>query len=178
MAGPRLHVVHSIPGRLRVRLPTNAHVPGLEEQLLAHSGVRAARHSPRTRSVVIQYHPEDTTVKTLLDALSAITGIEADAGFEVGDLPLSQSITHAVSRVNTALTRHTANQIDLPTLLALSLGGWAVLQIVRGRARPLPWPTALWYAYELFRHHGQVRGQTLAQAISAGPLRPAARPRG
>jgi hypothetical protein len=177
MAGPRLQIVHSTPGRLRVRLPTNAHVPGLEERLLAHSGVRAARHSPRTRSVVIQYHPDETTVKTMLDALAAITGIEADAGFEVGDLPLSQSIARAVSRANTALTRRTANQIDLPTLLALSLGGWAVLQLVRGRARPLPWPTALWYAYELFRHHGQGGGRTGTQVISAGPLRRAARSR-
>jgi hypothetical protein len=123
MAGPRLKVVHNIPGRLRVRLPTHAHLPGLEVQLLAHSGVRAARHVPRTRSVVIQYHPEETTAETLLHALAAITGIEVDAGFAVGDLPLSESITGAVSRVNTALTRHTANQIDLPTLLALSLGG-------------------------------------------------------
>src|SRR5258708_40306855 len=105
MAGPRLKVVHSITGRLRVSLPTNAHVPSLEEQLLAHSGVRAARHSPRTRSEVIQYHPEDTTVKTLLDALSAITAIEADAGVKVRDLPLSRSITHPLSRENTPITR-------------------------------------------------------------------------
>ena len=177
MAGPRLKVVHSIPGRLRVRLPTNARVPGLEDQLLAHSGVRAARHVPRTRSVVIQYHPEETTAETLLHALAAITGIEVDAGFAVGDLPLSESITGAVSRVNTVLTRHTANQIDLPTLLALSLGGWAVLQLVRGRARPLPWPTALWYAYELFRHRGQGGRQTPVPVMSAGPLRSATRPR-
>jgi hypothetical protein len=175
MAGPRLKVVHNIPGRLRVRLPTHAHLPGLEVQLLANSGVRAARHVPRTRSVVIQYHPEETTAETLLHALAAITGIEVDAGFAVGDLPLSESITGAVSRVNTALTRHTANQIDLPTLLALSLGG-AVLQLVRGRARPLPWPTALWYAYELFRHRGQVGRQTPVPVMSAGPLRSVTRP--
>ncbi len=177
MAGPGFRVIHSIPGRLRVRLPTGVDVPGLEQRLLAHSGVRAARHSPRTRSVVIQYHPEETTAETLLDVLAAIAGVEPDAGFEVGALPLSQSITRAVSRVNTALTQRTANQIDLPTLLALSLGGWAVLQIVRGRARQLPWPTALWYAYELFRHHGQVRGQARAQVIPAAPIRTAARPR-
>src|SRR5260370_35443968 len=96
MAGPRWHVVHSIPGRLRVRLPSNAHVPSLDEQLLAHSGVRAARHSPRTRSVVIQYHPEDTTVRRLLDATSAITGIQADAGLEAGARPLSPRITNGV----------------------------------------------------------------------------------
>jgi hypothetical protein len=177
MASPRLQIVHSIPGRLRVRLPTNARVPGLEERLLAHSGVRTARHFPRTRSVVIQYHPEETTAETLLHALTAIAGVESDTGFEVGDLPLSESITRAVSYANTALTRRTANQIDLPTLLALSLGGWAVLQLVRGRARPLPWPTALWYAYELFRHRGQGGRQTPVPVMSAGPLRSATRPR-
>jgi hypothetical protein len=157
MAGPRFRVVQSISGRLRIRLPAGVQVPDLEERLLAQPGVKAARHSPRTRSVLIQYHPDETSAETLLDALAATAGVEADAGFEDEAPPLSQSITRAVSRANTVVTRRTANQIDLPTLVALSLGGWAVLQLVRGRARPLPWPTALWYGYELFRHHGQVR---------------------
>jgi hypothetical protein len=162
-----LAVIHNIPGRLRVRLPLGVQVPGLEKQLRAHPGVKTYRHSPRARSVLLEYEPTETTAETLLELMASIAGIDVDP-LEAGPgglpAPLSHTITRAVSSLNAEIAKRTSYHLDMRTLLALSLGAWAATQIVRGRARSLPWSTALWYAYELFRHH------TLALRLQAGSM--------
>jgi len=88
-----------------------------------------------------------------------------------GPNPFSRLIIDAAAKLNAGIARVTGCHVDLRTLLAVSLLAWAVRQIVRGRARELSWSTAMWYAYELFRHHGEAVAP--AESAGRGPRRAA-----
>ena len=151
----RLAVVHNITGRLRVRLPADSEPGDLEKHLRAHDGVTSCRYDPRTRSLLIQYGPGEVSLEQLLNQIRSITGAEADPE-ESADIvpatPLSKVVKGAVSSLNLRISDRTARQLNVRMIVALSLAGWSIGQIVRGRAKPLEWSTAFWYAYELFRH--------------------------
>ena len=159
---PRLAVIHSIAGRLRIRLPVGAAGAVLEKHLRGHEGVTSCHYDPRTRSLLIQYRAGEVAVETLLNEVRSITGAEADPE-ESADIvpptPLSKVIRDAVSRLNLQVSDRTVRQLNVRMIVAMSLALWGLQQIVRGRAKPLEWSTAFWYAYELFRHDADaVRG--------------------
>src|SRR5262245_11162409 len=133
MARPRLAVVHHIPGRLRLRLPPGVHVPELEREVRAHPGVERFRHSPRARSVVVEYQPTEPTVDALLELVASIAGLDVDpidAERAVLSSPLSQTISRAVSTLNAEIARRTSYHIDMRTLFAMSLLAWAAAQVI------------------------------------------------
>jgi hypothetical protein len=171
MTRRRLTVVHNLPGRLRVRLPTGVEGRELDKHVGTHPGVKGYHRSARTGSMLIHYHPEETSAETLLELVASLAGVETH-GIEAESrdvaIPVPLAIRRAAAKLNAAVAARTAHHLDLRTILALSLGGWAVTQVVRGRARALPWSTALWYAYELFRH------RTVATSLRAhAGIRPA-----
>jgi hypothetical protein len=47
----------------------------------------------------------------------------------------------------------TRGLLGLGTLLPVALSVWAARELVRGRAAPLAWSSALWYAHGLFRDY-------------------------
>jgi hypothetical protein len=49
------------------------------------------------------------------------------------------------------VTRATGGALDLRALLPLALGAWVLGEIFRGRAGPMAWSTALWFAPGLSR---------------------------
>jgi Heavy metal associated domain 2 len=160
MAG--LSVVHDSPGRLRLRLPRVARIDGAEEALLERAGVVACTWTPLTRSLLIRYRPDATTPPTLIDAVAAHTGASAEA---VADSPpvapatpivssdITRAIRQAAADANASVARATRGAMDLRVLLPLILAAWAVREVVRGRAGPIAWSTALWYAHGLFRDY-------------------------
>ena len=153
-----ISVMHHIPGRLRVRLPAEVSGRRIEQRLLQHAGVKAVRRSRRARSLVIEYEPSQTDASGILEVLASVLGLPPEAISDPDrktSTPLSRAFVHAVRRLDRRVVNLTNHHVDLQSLLALSLVAWALRQILGGRARELPWSTALWYAYELFRHHAQ-----------------------
>ena len=47
----------------------------------------------------------------------------------------------------------TRGLVGLSGLLPVALTAWALAEVVRGRAAPLAWTSALWYAHGLFRDY-------------------------
>lgn len=154
----RVAVIHHVPGRLRLRLPKDVGSRRVEKRLLEHRGVRACRRSAGARSIVVEYHPSETDANAILSVVASVLGLPPETVTATdGDRahPLSRRLVRVVARVNSGIAKMTRGNVDLQVLLALSLVAVALRQIVRGRARELPWSAALWYAYELFRHHAQ-----------------------
>lgn len=165
----RVSVIHHVPGRLRIRLPRTASSRHVEKRLLQHRGIRACRPSASAHSIVVEYQPSETDANAILSVVASVLGLPPEAISEPdGDErhPLSRRLVRFVARVNGRIATMTRGNVDLQVLLALTLIAWAGRQVVRGRARELPWSAALWYAYELFRHHSR------AAALQGGVQHP------
>jgi len=158
-----LAVVHDIPGRLRLRLPGGVEGDGIEAAMLKLPGVGTCRWSPLTRGVLIQYRPDAVTPAALVDAVAAHTGTPAPSpDVPAAETPprtrgrpaLARALADAVSELDDSVARATRGALDLRILLPIALTVWALRELSSGRAGPLAWSSALWYAHGLFRDYG------------------------
>jgi hypothetical protein len=154
-------VVHDIPGRLRLRLPPGANADGARQALGAESGVQACEWSPRTRSLLVLYDRDRTSGSTIVDAVARVTGLDASmppggdtATTEVAPAgTLTLGVRDMFSDLDQRIQRTTRGLIGLRGVLPTALAAWALTEIIRGRAAPLAWSSALWYAHGLFRDY-------------------------
>ena len=156
MAPVALAVVHSMLGRVRLRIPATGESSGLVDALRAVPGVTDAAWNPRTSGLLVRYRPEDTTSAAIIRAVATETGIPAPSHAtvaEVPDEPLPVAITSAVSTLNARVARATGGRLDLAVLVPLALTAWAVRELLRAQVAPLAWSSALWYAHGLFRDY-------------------------
>jgi Heavy metal associated domain 2 len=160
----RLAVVHSIPGRLRIRLPPNARTQALEEAVARLPGVTQCRWSPRTRSLLALYRPDEVGAGVLVDSIAAQADVDSAPAVSApetnsnGSSPVAAAVVQAVGGVNQRVRRATGGRITLGVLVPLALALWAIRDATRGPMRPLPWSTALWYAHGLFRDYNLPSG--------------------
>lgn len=156
MASAALAVVHSMQGRLRLRLPPAAEISRLAEAVRALTGVTEATWNPRTHGLLVRYRPEETTPAAILQVVVTHTGLPApdDTADAAGrDEPLAVAVTSAVSALNVRVRRATRGRLDLGVLVPLALTAWALGELLRARTAPLAWSSALWYAHGLFRDY-------------------------
>jgi hypothetical protein len=62
-------------------------------------------------------------------------------------------VREIVGEVDQRVQRTTRGLVGLSTLMPLMLATWGISQVVRGRATPLSWSSALWYAHGLTRDY-------------------------
>jgi len=62
-------------------------------------------------------------------------------------------VSSVFSAVNARVAGTTGGAITLGVLVPAVLTLWAAREILRGRAAPLRWSSALWYAHSLFRDY-------------------------
>ena len=151
-----MSVVHQGRGRLRVRVPTTARVDGLVEAVLAIPGVRAASWSPRTRGLLVLHDEGDTAA--ILETVARHARIqrfaERSSPAATAARPTLAAATGSVfGEIDARVTRATRGLVTLGSLVPLALTVWAGREILRGRAAPLAWSSALWYAHGLFRDY-------------------------
>jgi len=165
MDRPQLAVVHSIPGRLRVRLPPHARTEAIQESVARLPGVTQCRWTPRTRSLLALYRPDEVGASVLVDSIAAQADVEsapavtsAPEPSRNGGSPVAGAVVEAVAGVNQRVRRATRGRITLGILIPLALTLWAIRDATRGPMRPLPWSTALWYAHGLFRDYNLPSG--------------------
>ena len=163
-----LTVVHALPGRVRLRVPTRADDEGLAETVSALEGVLACTWSPRTRSMLVRYDPQATDVATIADHVAAHTGaatVSGDAGNSQTPGTLEVVVPALFARANQRLAQATRGTLDLATGVPLLLVAWAALELVRGRMAPLAWSSALWYAHGLFRDYNDAQSSQIASDL-------------
>jgi hypothetical protein len=157
MTTSALTVAHALPGRLRLRVPAPADAEGLAAAIGALHGVVSCTWSPRTRGLLVRYDPQAT------DAATIATGVAEHAGIDAPDDPLPVAaptvppigavVPVMFSEANRRVARATRGVLDLGSGIPLLLVGWAAFELMRGRAAPLAWSSALWYAHGLFRDY-------------------------
>lgn len=156
MAPAALAIVHSMQGRLRLRLAAPAETAGLVEAMRSLPGVTACTWNPRSHGLLVHYQPEEITPATIIQAAATHTGMEApESGDDssVRDEPLAATIASAVGRLDGRVARATRGRLDLGVLVPLALTAWALRELLRPRVAPLSWSSALWYAHGLFRDY-------------------------
>ena len=159
-----LYVAHDIPGRLRLRLPPGASTDGLTAAISAEPGVVSCTWSARTRSLLVLYDSQHGDRTTIVEAVARSTGLDRPVENGDGSRATAQS-PEAAGTLLISGVREMAGEIDqrvqrvsrglfgLGTLLPVALATWSVAQVVRGRATPLSWTSALWYAHGLVRDY-------------------------
>jgi hypothetical protein len=157
-----LLVAHDIPGRLRLRLGPGASGDGLTAAIAAEPGVTHCAWSPRTRSLLVLYDPEHADRTAIVGAVARATGLEPPAdpnGSAARPAPpqpgglLISGVRETVGEIDQRVQRVTRGLFGLSTLMPVALVTWSIAQIVRGRATPLSWTSALWYAHGLTREY-------------------------
>jgi hypothetical protein len=152
-----LAIVHGLPGRLRLRVPSGARTDGLAEAVTAQPGVTSARFTPATRGLLVLFAPEQVSPEAVIDAVAAHADVGApampDLGHDRSPTPLGATIAATVGQANARFARATGGRADLGILVPVALTAWALAEIARGRAGALGWSTALWYAHGLFRDY-------------------------
>lgn len=162
---PALNVAHDIPGRLRFRLGPGAPPDGLTAALAAEPGVISSTWSARTRSLLVLYDPQHGDRAAIVQAVARLTGLEhppegasGSASAGAPDRPragalLISGVREMAGEVDHRVQHATRGLLGLGTLLPIALTTWAIAQIARGRATPLSWTSALWYAHGLVRDY-------------------------
>jgi hypothetical protein len=153
-----LTVAHALPGRLRLRVPAHVGAEGLAAAIGALDGVVSCTWSPRTRGLLVRYDPQVTEAATIVDRVAEHAGIEAPddplpAAGRTTMPPIGAVVPAMFSEANGSVARATRGVLDLGSGIPLLLVGWAAFELMRGRAAPLAWSSALWYAHGLFRDY-------------------------
>ena len=159
-----LRVVHELPGRLRVRVPPSVDLPRLADAVRTEPGVLGSTWSARTRGLLVVYDAERIAATTLREALSRHSGREPlqEPDVAVARLPaetrrpgeaVAAAFRETVGELDRRVQQTTRGLMGLGGLLPLALLTWAASQVLRGRAGPLSWSSAVWYAHGLFRDY-------------------------
>ncbi len=158
-----LRIVHALPGRLRFRGPARAASEELAEALRGLAGVRSCRSSPRTRSILVLFEPETIAPEAITEAVARHAGIdeslvvdlaqERPARARHGQATFAAGVAETFGELDRRVHRITRGLVGLGALVPLGLTVWAARELALGRAAPLAWSTALWYAHGLFRDY-------------------------
>ena len=153
-----VHVVHDIPGRLRLRVPPGAPAETLDATVATLPGIRSCTWSPRTRSVLVLYDPEHTTRDAIVEHIAQTSSLDVppaaqSAHAEETGPTLALGVRQLFGEMDQRVQRATRGVVGLGGLLPAALTAWALTEVVRGRAAPLAWSSALWYAHGLFRDY-------------------------
>lgn len=145
-------VVHSMPGRVRLRIQERDADPAffseLPGELYGLGGVQNVKANPATRSVVIEF---SGTLQNLAQQLR-------QHGLVVGDPPVSsdESIPASAKAGMKPLNLVSGRNIDAMFIAGSLLSIVGIIQTYRGRIS-VPAITAFWYALEAYRQSGQAR---------------------
>lgn len=161
-------VAHALPGRVRLRVPPRTDGEALAGTVSALEGVIACQWSPRTCGLLVSYDHHATDLATILEHVADETGLESPAVDDAGRLSAvnggSPSPALAVPtlfrQANQRVADATRGTLDLASGIPLALVVWAAIELWRGRAAPLAWSSALWYAHGLFRDYNLPSNQS------------------
>jgi len=147
---PDAHVSHTIPRRLRIKIPSKkgqtSYFDAVSNRLLDCPGVEDVKVNPATSSVVVTYGCETTA----LAAYGRRHGLFSLRQPKPRPKTLFQSVAGAFRSYNTSLKEMTNGEIDIPSLVFVTLvisGAW---QLARGNFVMPAWYTAFYYALGVF----------------------------
>jgi hypothetical protein len=161
-AAEQATVVHNVPGRLRLRVPSLRDVDWRRAELerLADESdhVEYLATRPAARSLIVEYDPDQASAAEVLSEVSNALGLQVQSYESTGDSAtvdsrrVARRVREVVREANSRVAEATGGadlRLLLPgTLFVLSIGA-----LLGARRREMPhWHSMLWYAYNLFNH--------------------------
>ena len=153
-------VAHQVPGRLRLRVGSDAEarevVGRIESSLASRAGYRGVDFRPRTRSIVVRYNAAEIDDQRLLDSWLPIAGIEAltaeapAVAGRPGGTVVGKRISSSVGSINRGIGRATGGFFDLRDAFPLTLFAFGLRRVAQGNLQPIPWYNLLYYGYSTF----------------------------
>lgn len=148
---PAAELRHSTPGRLRLKFPEKIGdrqwFADIGKTLIDEGGFTDVVANPSTGSILLRGEKaEPSTIASLGGELKLF-----DFNYKPDEkAPISKKAAEPISSFNRKLEEFTNGELNLPTVIftALLLNGF--YQVLRGRVGPLPWYSALWYAFGLY----------------------------
>jgi hypothetical protein len=159
----KAYVVHSVPGRTRLRIHNRQHdrefFDSLEQRVAKLPQVKSVKTDARTGSVLL--HHSGPAFDLLLAAARAGLGelieIETPA-------PVGRQLQAEGAQLDDLVRRVTAGQLDLSTLAMFGLVTLAGVQLVQG-SQPMIAVTLAWYGAGLLRRWESPIGNPSAPAV-------------
>ncbi len=145
-------VSHSMVTRVRIKVPSKrgdtVYFASIKERLSSCPGVVSVDTNPQTASILVVHSGE---MKSLADYAKA-------KDLFVLNIPktkpksLMSGVAGAFKSYNDQLKKMTGGELDIPSLVFLSLIISGVYQIIRGNLGAPAWYTAFYYALGVFTH--------------------------
>ncbi|QAT84586.1 hypothetical protein EJ065_3017 [Corallococcus coralloides] len=163
-----IYVIHTSPGRTRLRLPwlrrDAKQATSLADELLRVEGVHEVQVRPYTGSVLCIHDPRDLDVERLLEEVRRHTGV--DVAVRPGEAPLEEAallrslaegsgVARAASLffkgVNVDVLRATEGHMDLGALATLGFAAAGAVEVaMTGKLAAPPWFSLGWWAFRTF----------------------------
>lgn len=152
----KAHVVHSVPGRTRLRVHNRKHDKQFFQEIATRLDrfpqVKSVETDPLTGSVLM--HHTGPAFELLLAAAEAGLGQLVD--FEP-PAPVARQLRAEVALFDEIIRRTSSGQLDLSTLAMFGLFTLAGIQFVQG-SQPIIAVTLAWYGAELLRRWEEPAG--------------------
>jgi hypothetical protein len=163
-----LQLVHTVPGRTRLRCPSLRKEPSLvtrvADELAAVAGVHEVKVRPFTGSILV-FHDRDLSSSTLTDVAQRVLACDlvlarherppVDGG--VPELAkIARLAASAFRDIDRDMLRASQGSLDLGTLATLGFFGAGALQLAYERELEMPpWFNLAWWGYRTFMTNEQ-----------------------
>ncbi len=160
-----LQIVHSIPGRLRIKssnLQNNADIlTRIKEIIASIDGVNEVHTSPITGSVLTIYDPERTGKDMMIKKILEVSGLKLASPTSRGirsvehvtpeEPYLTQATMDFIHSINNNILSLTRGYMGLGYLIPLFLFTYGTIKLVRqGPIPAVPWYLFYWWSFRTF----------------------------
>ncbi len=156
MTPPEAHLVHSIPGRMRIRIPQHRRNPRyfsrVQSRLQKLSGVKSVMVNVLSGSILVLHELGEEALRQYAEE-NGLFRVVSEAT-EV--IPLSERLAGHFETIGERFKKATGNALDFKGVAALALVAAGGLQLIRKKALP-EGTSLLWYASVLLREKGKAR---------------------
>ena len=144
-------VKHATHERLRLKIPGRRGDTSFFDMVTAgivkETHVTEVRCNPRTGSVLCLGSAIDIGAVAQLGETAGLFSLSQK---EADRRTMSHRVAGALNKADKDIGRFTAGELDLSSLVFVSLLGVGVYQLIRGNLTAPPWYTAFWYAFGVF----------------------------
>lgn len=150
MTAPDAHLVHSIPGRMRVRVPrqrrNRRYFSRVQSRLQKLSGVKSVVVNALSGSILILHDLGEEELRHYAEE-NALFRIVAEV---VAAIPLSERLAEHLDTIDDTIRKATGGTLDFRGMAVLALAVVGGVQLVRKKTLP-EGTSLLWYASTLLR---------------------------
>ena len=155
-------VVHSSPGRLRLRVASQkgdaAALDTLAGKLKNCPGVAAVETNPLLGSILLLHETTRAAIEDYAREGGLLQLVSPQQVKPAGPLQFRTDIRKTFREADEKVRTLSSGEMDMSGLVVTVLVGAGAIQILSGNAGALPWYGAFWYAFNIFLKTKETEG--------------------